>query len=140
MAEVTRKDVEFLFQEEALTEHGKYVMDLFHETISRKKLIKDDVLYTTMKYEIEKKGVNFILNFFFENYGRYIEIRKHKKRNFFVDSNKLLWGKEHKKKKPKDTDWYSKNAYGSLNRLISIIMYELIDSEFDRLKAILETR
>jgi len=139
MAEVTKKDIEFLFQEETLTQHGKYVLDLFHDTIRRKKIRKEDHLYNELRYEVEKKGLNYILTFFFDNVGRYIEIRKHKKRNFFVDTNKLLWGSQNRKRS-KDVDWYSKNAYGSLNRLISILMYELTDSEFARLKSILENK
>lgn len=139
MTEVTRKDIEFLFQEEVLNDHGQYLLNLFYDTIKQKKIRKDDVLYNSLQYDVERKGKNYILNIIFETYGRYIEIRSHKKNKITVDTNKLLWGSRHKNK-PKNVDWYSKNAYGSLNRLISRIMYELTDSEFERLKSILENR
>lgn len=145
MAEFTQKDIEYLFQEEVLSQHGEYLIDLLVDTIEEKNIRVSDDLMDMLRYRTFKDGQNRGLRVNFFTYGRFIEIRKHKKkgRNLMdTNTNALLYKvKENTAKpKPKDTDWYSKNAYGTLNRLISILMYELSDQEVARLKGILQNR
>jgi len=144
MSEISQKDIEFLFQEEVLDQHGEYLMDLFVQTIEEKNIRVTDELMESLNYRIFKEGQNRGLRVNFYTYGRFIEIRKHKKKNasqWKTNTNALLFGvKENRPKKGKDTDWYSANAYGSLNRLISILMNELSSQEVARLKGILQNR
>jgi hypothetical protein len=144
MAEISQKDIEFLFQEEVLSQHGEFLIDLLTETLEEKNIRVTDDLLESLNYQVSRQGQDRILKVNFFDYGRFIEIRKHKTKQqnrMDVNTNRLLWGvKENKLKKGKDTDWYSKNAYGSLNRLISILMNELSKEEITRLKGILENR
>lgn len=141
--DITQKDIEFLFQEEVLDEHGKYLWELFIDTIDEKNIKVSEELLKSINFRIFKEGESRGLRVNFFDYGRFIEIRKHKKRkrnNPEPNTNALLWGIRNNRpeKRMKDTDWYSANAYGSLNRLISILMYELSDTEVARLKGILQ--
>lgn len=144
MAEFSDKDIEFLFQEEVLDQHGEFLMDLFEDSITRKNVRESDELLESIDYKVSKRGKNRVLTIMFEQYGRFIEIRMHKrkKNKFSVNTNQLLWGSKDNsmKKKSKNVDWYSKNAYGSLNRLISMLMNDLSEKEIARLKGILENR
>lgn len=144
--DITQKDIEFLFQEEVLSQHGEYLIDLLVETIEEKDIRVSDELLESLGYSTFKEGESRGLRVNFFIHGRFIEIRKHKKRKgntFDTNTNALLFGihkNRPEKRKMKDTDWYSANAYGSLNRLISILMYELSDTEVARLKGILQNR
>lgn len=143
MDNITQKDIELLFQEEVLDQHGEYLMDLFFETIEQKNIRVTDDLLESLTYRIFREGGNRGLRVSFLVYGRFIEIRRHKrlshKNALSTNTNALLWGiKENNIKKGKDTDWYSANAYGSLNRLISILSNELTNEEVARLKGILK--
>lgn len=142
MSEISQKDIEFLFQEEVLDEHGEFLMDLLLETLEKKNIRESDELMESIDYRIFKEGQDRGLRFKFNVYGRFIEIRKHKKKNVIQpNTNSLIWGmKENRPKKHKDTDWYSANAYGSLNRLYSILSNELTKEEVARLKGILQNR
>lgn len=142
MPEISQKEIDFLFQEEVLDQHGEFLMDLFVETIEQKNLRVSDELMESLNYRVFKEGQNRGLRVNFNVYGRFIEIRKHKKKNTIQPStNALLWGvKENRPKKRKDTDWYSANAYGSLNTLYSILSNELTTEEVSRLKGIIQNR
>lgn len=144
MADITIKDIEFLWQEEVLSQHGEFLIDLFVDTIEEKNIRVSDELMDSLNYSAFREGEDRGLRINFFDYGRFIEIRKHKKRNRMdTNTNQLLWGAKDnsmKKKPAKDVDWYSRNAYGSLNRLIAIVMYELTDQEIDRLKGIIQNR
>ena len=48
--------------------------------------------------------------------------------------------KQNRRAMKKNTQWYAKNMFGGLNRLISRVMYGLSDREIERLKGILENR
>ena len=52
----------------------------------------------------------------------------------------MLWGmRENRKKiKKKDTRWYAKTAYGTINHLISVLSTDFSEEEKNRLKQILE--
>lgn len=143
MAEPTREDIEFLFQEEVLSQHGEFVVDLLQDTLEEKNIIFEGNLHKILDYDTFKRGVQRGLRISFFDYGRFIEIRKHKKQSKMdVNTNRLIWGirENSMKKKPKDTDWYSKNVYGSLNRLIGVLMNEFSDHEIERLKKIIANR
>lgn len=144
MADITQKDIEFLFQEEVLDQHGEYLIDLLVDTIHEKNIRVSDDLLESLSSRTFREGENRGLRVNFLTYGRFIEIRKHrklgKKNRFDTNLNASLFGLKENKPRVKDTDWYSKNAYGSLNRLISILMYELSDQEVARLKGILQNR
>jgi len=143
-------DLELLFIAETLDQHGEYLSDLFTESIEQKNLISDEDsqhLIDSISFKTQY-GNNPKLSFSFPDHGRFIEIRYHKKSTntelWSQDAtNKALWGrhtsgKAKAKKKKKDTRWYARNLYGSMNRLIGILMYELTDQERNRLKSIIE--
>lgn len=143
MAEPTREDIEFLFQEEVLSQHGEFLADLLQDTLEEKNIIYEGDLHDVLDYDTFKRGQQRGLSLSFFDYGRFIEIRKHKRASKMdVNTNRDIWGiKENSmRKKPKDTDWYSKNVYGSLNRLIGVLMNEFSDHEIARLKRILSNR
>lgn len=138
MAEITHEEVKFLFQEKVLKEHGEYLKELFQESIEERNLIDTRDLLTSIRYEVVSNGKNRELHFYFNEYGRFIEINQHKRKRkskFEINTNRDIWGlKENSMKKNKRTDWYSKNAWGSLNRLQGILMYEFTDEVIDDLK------
>jgi hypothetical protein len=143
MVDPTREDIEFLFQEEVLSKHGEFLADLLQDTLEEKGIIYEGDLHDVVDYETFKRGAKrgFRLSFF--DYGRFIEIRKHKRKSKMdVNTNRDIWGiKENTmQRKSKDTDWYSKNVYGSLNRLIGVLMNEFSDQEIKRLKKIIANR
>ncbi|MDD2799374.1 MAG: hypothetical protein PHV20_12350 [Bacteroidales bacterium] len=140
----TNKEIEFLFQQEVLDQHGEYLLDLFVESIEGKNIRMTDELLESLNYKVTRSGNDWVLNVSFFTYGRFLEIRSHKmkkKQKDNVNTNALVWGhKNTMKKKTKNVDWYSKNAFGAMNRLISILMYELGDKERERLVGILKNR
>jgi hypothetical protein len=144
MVEISQKEIEFLFQEEVLSQHGEYLIDLLVDTLEEKNIRVSDDLLSSLNYSVSRQGEDRILKVNFFDYGRFIEIRNHKRkkeRKWEINTNRMIWRmKENKAKKQKNTDWYSKNAYGSLNRLVSILMNELSDHEISRLKNIIENR
>jgi hypothetical protein len=144
MADIQDKDIEFLWQEEVLSQHGEFLMDLFQDTITEKNIRVSDDLMDSLNYSAFREGEDRGLRINFFEHGRFIEIRKHKKRNRMdTKTNETLWNAKDNsmnRKKMKDVDWYSRNAYGSLNRLISIVMNELSTEEMNRLKNIIQNR
>jgi hypothetical protein len=145
-------ELELTFIAEVLDQHGEYLTDLLVDAIESKKLISQedkDHLIESISYDTTKFGINPALVINFPAYGRFIEINYHKrsKNTSLLDqdsANKALWGRSNTKKltrkKKKDTRWYSKNVYGSLNRLIGILMYEFTEEERARLTNILQKR
>lgn len=143
-------DLEFEFILEILDQHGEYLSDLLVESISRKTLIDQGVLVDDIHFRVAKYGQNPVLQFSFLDYGRFIEIRYHSK-----SRNTTLWRDSHREarkailgrqvvsrnfRRKKDTRWYAKNVYGSVNRLIGKLMYEFTEEEKQRLHQILELR
>jgi hypothetical protein len=144
-------ELELLFIAEVLDQHGEFLTDLLVEEIESKSLISDEDrehLLENISYNTSKYGINPVLVISFPAYGRFIEINYHKrsKNTGILDqesANRALWGRQNKQqakrdKKKKDTRWYSKNVYGSLNRLIGILMYEFSEEERARLTNLLE--
>lgn len=146
MASTKYNAIELTWIKDVLDQHGEYLVDLIQETIREKNLIKSGELQESISYKTSMDGNNPKLSLSFISYGRAIEINYHKKsRNtqsmLKPNTNAIVWGsmrKNAKTKKKKDTNFYARNAYGSLNRLIGILMYEFSDYERARIKGILE--
>lgn len=136
------EDIEFLFQEEVLGQHGEYLMDILQEAIEEKNLIDKGILRDSLDYEVVSIGRLKRLSIKFPNYGRYIEIGKHRRRSKMdINTNRDIWGiRENSMRRKKNTDWYTKNAYKSTNRLIGMLMYEFTEQEIARLKRIIANR
>lgn len=143
-------ELELAFIAEVLDQHGKYLADLLIDAIESKSLISDEDkahLIDSIGYDTRNQGINPALILNFPDYGRFIEIRYHKKRSSNSELfdqehlNNAIWGRQNKKskRKKKDARWYARNVYGSLNRLLGILMYEFTDAERERLTKILES-
>jgi len=144
-------EIELLYIAETLDQHGEYLVDLLVSAIEKKTLISDqekEHLIERISSKTTKYGINPALIISFPDYGRFIEIKYHQKRqnSAILDEdsvNSTIWGIRKRKKlikKKKDTRWYAKNAYGSLNRLIGILMYEFTDAERERLSRLIENK
>lgn len=136
------KKLENLFIQEELDQHGEYLMDLLQEAIEEKKLIVTRELMESMYYLVNKREGRNSLALSFFGYGRAIEIRYHLSKNTRKldkpSTNRMLFGMRDKKPtRKKNTQWYSKNVYGSLNRLIGRVMYGMGEQERERLTKIL---
>ena len=141
-ADGTRFDeLELQFIKETLDLHGEYVSDLLYKAIGDKKMVKSGELEAyfenNMPYKVRNTG-SPTLEFTFPTYGRLAEIgyfrSKNSKQWTAPNTNSLLWGIKQKKTKKKDTRFYSKNVWGSLNRLIGILMYEYDEHTMERMK------
>ena len=140
-------EIELLFIERALELHGERLCDALHDQISRKKLIKSSDLLDSIRFSVSKYGIDPVLLISFISYGRAIEIAWHKKsRNTSLfakpNTNVMLWGVHANRKatRKKDTKWYAKTAYGSINRLISVLASDFSEEERKHLKQILTIR
>ena len=140
-------EIQLLFIERALELHGERLCDALHDQISRKKLIKSSDLLGSIKFSVSKYGIDPVLLISFISYGRAIEIAWHKKsRNTRLfekpNTNVMLWGVHTNRKaaRKKDTKWYAKTAYGSINRLISVLASDFSEEEIKHLKQILIQR
>ena len=142
-------DIELEFIAGLLAKHGDYLKELLQSGISSKKLIKEGSLLSGINFGVMKYGQDPALTFSFASYGRFIEIRYHKKslntlrwNRFHAEAKAAIWGRRQDKirgKKKKDTRWYAKTVYGSINELIGHIMYDMTDLELSRLKSIIES-
>lgn len=140
-------DVELLFIERTLEMHGEYLTDLLREEIEKKGLIKDQDLLDSIDFDVRKYGIDPVLLVNFLSHGRFIEIRYHKKSKntsgiFSPNPNTLLWGmrENRKRTKKKDTRWYAKTAYGTINHLLSTLATDFSEEEVKNLKRILQIR
>lgn len=137
--------IEMAWIKEVLQKHGRFLSDLLSKEVAEKQLHQSGSLQHSIAFKTGDYGLNPHLSFSFMSHGRFIEINWHKKsRNSKVlsapNTNELLFGVKSSpvKQKKKNTLWYARNIYGSLNRLIGIIMYELSDEQRARLKAMIE--
>jgi len=135
--EPTRKDIELQFMRNLLQQHGEHLQGLLKEDIDSKKLKITKDLIESFSYSQDDGALGPKLNLSFLGYGRAIEIAWHKRsRNTKELVSKTVWGiKENRPKKQKNTRWYSRNVYGSLNRLIGMVMYELDDATVAHIKS-----
>jgi hypothetical protein len=134
-------EVEKLFVEELLDQHGEYVIDLLADAISDKKLRITDDLIDSLNYKVEHRGDDQVLVISFLSYGRAIEIQYFKSKRMRREAKSE--GKEMaamRRAQKKDTRFYAKNVYGSINRLLGRMSSEYSDQEIARLKGILENR
>lgn len=134
-------DVEKLFVQEILDTHGEYVVDLLADAISDKKLRITDELIDSLAYNVEQRGSDQVLIISFLSYGRAIEIQyfksKRMRREAKADGKDIPAMRRARKK---DTRFYAKNVYGSINRLLGRMSSEYSDQEIARLKRILQNR
>jgi hypothetical protein len=141
-------EIELLFIERTLELHGEMICDRLKEQIEEKNLRISDDLLDSIDFKVSSYGINPVLLISFFAYGRFIEINYFKKRSqnssiFAVNTNSVIWGiKENRKRtgKKKDTRWYAKTAYGTINHLISVLSTNFSDAERDYLKQILTKR
>lgn len=137
-------DTEMLFISEELDQHGEYLSDLFVESIEEKGLIDTEELVDNITYGQSMMGNSPYLFFKFPLHGRFIEINFHRKKNSIQDAidafalTNSIKRRQQAKKKKKDTRWYTRNVYGSLNRLLSRLATNYSQAEIARLKNILE--
>jgi len=134
-------EVEKLFVMEVLDTHGEYIMDLMSESITDKNLRITDELIDSLNYKVEQRGSDYVLSVSFLSYGRAIEIALFKSRRMRREAkagkNEV---KNLRRAKQKDTRFYTKNVYGSINRLLGRMSYEYSKEEIERLKGILQNR
>ena len=139
-------EVQLLFIERSLELHGEMITDLLREQIQQKHLIKSEDLLDSIDFQVSKYGIDPVLLISFFAYGRFIEInwfkRSQNSRQLIANSNRLQWSmrENRKRTKKKDTRWYAKTAYGSINHLIAVLSNDFSDSERDYLKQLLEMR
>ena len=139
-------EVQLLFIERSLKLHGEMITDLLRGQIEQKHLIKNEDLLDSIDFQVSKYGIDPVLLISFFAYGRFIEInwfkRSQNSRKLIANSNRRQWSmrENRKRTKKKDTRWYAKTAYGSVNHLISVLSNDFSDSERDYLKQLLELR
>jgi hypothetical protein len=135
-------DLELLFIKEVLDQHGEYVIDLMQAEIEKKKIRDTDTLLQSLHYKVTNYGIDPVLQISFMSYGRALEIRWHKRsgntKKWVTDTNKVVWGADRKPRKRKNVLFYTRNVYGSQNRLIQILASEFDEHEKARLKSILD--
>jgi hypothetical protein len=126
-----------LFIQDLLEQHGEFLTNLLREVIDSKKLKVTEDLRASLAYSVDKGALGPKLNLSFLGYGRAIEIAYHKRsQNTQQWASKAVWGtNQNRPRKRKNTRWYSRNVYGSLNRLIGMVMYELDDATVAHYKA-----
>lgn len=134
-------DIEVLFIREVLHQHGEFVVDALAEKIESLKLKDTGDLLSSLDYDVSNYGINPVLLISFFSYGRAIEIRWHKMRKnkslFSRNTGKEVWGEQVSRRKRKKTNWYARTAYGSINRLLSVLATEYSEAERERLKGII---
>ena len=139
-----QSDTEQLFLIEILQDHGMFLHGLFVDGLKNAEIKPSGILMSSITYKVDRRGNNFVLSFTFPGYGRALEIRYYKSKNSqlanTIKSNRSLLTKKVKNKK-RDYRWYSKNLYGSQNRLIGRASYRLVEEEILRLKqALIEAK
>lgn len=130
-------EIEDLFVREVLDTHGEYLVDLLQDSIEEKKLRITDKLIDSLDYKVVKRGGNYVLEVSFLGYGRAVEIAWHKSKRM-RRMGEPVSGRELRRAKRKDTRFYARNVYGSINRLLGRMASEYSDAEIARLKGILE--
>jgi hypothetical protein len=141
-------DVELLFIQRTLSEHGEMICDRLKEQIQQKDLRITDKLLDSIDFKVSTYGINPVLLIEFFAYGRFIEINWFKRRSSntlsLVDVvNRGLTTKgsnRRKTAKKKDTRWYAKTAYGTINHLLSVLSTNFSEEEKDKLKLLLQSK
>ena len=130
-----------MFIREVLDQHGEYLYDLLEDEVIRKRLRISDELLESLSYRVSSYGIDPVLQLSFMSYGRAIEIafHKHRKNRAMLQSNtnRDIWGISKKARRKKNTNWYARTAYGSINRLLYILSSEFTEEEKERLRGII---
>ena len=133
-------DTEDLFVREILDTHGEYIVDLLQDSIEQKNLRITDDLLDSLNYKVEKQGSDYVLSISFLLYGRAIEIHFFKSKLLRRDQKDKNEISKIRRAKRKDTRFYAKNVYGSINRLLGRLSSEYTNQEIARLKGILQNK
>lgn len=143
MDDINEKELNFLFIQEELDQHGEWLCDVFIEAIEKQRHIVTGDLEDSINYRVKKSKDNNVLNVQFISYGRAFEIaanRRKQKNRKSINTNSLIWGIKENRKKSTNSRWYAKNMYGGLNRLIGHVMYGMSEEERKRLIGIITER
>ena len=140
MTDDEKKELELLFIEEELSQHGEWLADVLTEAIEKRKLRRTDDLLHSVNYSAFKEGKNPGLRFSFLSYGRAVDIAAYKQNRHKVDTMRDIWGQKQNTMKKKNNRWYARRMYSGYYKLVARIMYGLSDLEIERLKGILENR
>jgi len=134
-------DIEDLFVREVLDTHGEYMLQLMEDSITEKNIRLTDELLDSLAYNVEKRNGDYVLSLSFVDHGRFVEIGYFKSKKMRREATLDGKGsKQLRRKGQKDTRFYAKNVYGSINRLLGRMSSEYSDAEIARLKTILENR
>ena len=144
-------EIEDLFVREVLDTHGEYIVDLLQESIESKKLRLTDELLESLDYKVRKSSNGYSLEVSFLTYGRFIEINFFKskaiRKHYLQEAGDIKRlrisgnsSENFRRLKKKDTRFYAKNVYGSINRLLGRMSSEYSEQEIARLKGILQNR
>jgi len=143
-------ELELAFIDDALDQHGEHIRDLLMDAIEARNLIKEGVLLGGITWRVGRYGINPHLEIMFPDYGRFVDIKGYQARK--QSSNTKHWREsininndllgirskaKPKQKRLKDTKFYSKTVYGTLNELIGKIMYGFTDAEMERMKKVI---
>lgn len=140
MTDDEKKELELLFIEEELSQHGEWLADVLTEAIEKRKLRRTDDLLHSVNYSAFKEGKNPGLRFSFLSYGRAVDIAAYKQNRHKVDTMRDIWGQKRNTMKKKNNRWYARSMYSGYYKLVARIMYGLSDLEIERLKGILVNR
>ena len=133
-------EIESLFVQEMMDQHGEYIMDLLYDDIVSKKLRVTDDLIDSLNYKVNKVSNGYSLEISFLGYGRAIEIQYFKSKTIRREPSAKQDASSIRRTKKKDTRFYAKNVYGSINRLLGRLSSEYSDTEIERLKGILQNK
>lgn len=146
------KEIELKFLEKTLERYGLKLKNVLVSEIDKKELVSKSGnahLKDKIRYEINRTGLTgYSFKLYFPDYGRFIEINYHKSKSIAKSTGLFSKAKGSSglfskavqtnanplRKKRKDTRWYSKSAYGSLNPLIGEIMYGMTDQVQEMLR------
>lgn len=153
------------FIRKQLRKHGYYLVKILSEDIRERDLISNKQNYgrnpdkhrisnkhliDRINFEFKASGESGSLRFIFPAYGRLIEIKFHKARKNKTlvsrpNTDELLYGIRPKSpinkketRRRKDTRWYARNVYGSLNTLIGNLMWGFTNMEAEYWKSVFE--
>ena len=133
-------EIEDLFVREVLDTHGEYIVDLLQDSIEEKKLRITDELLESLDYKVVKREGDYVLQISFLSYGRAVEIQYFKSKRVRRENSEKQKSTDFRLAKKKDTRFYAKNVYGSINRLLGRMSSEYGDQEIARLKGILQNK
>jgi len=148
-------DIEHNFIKWQLQNHGKYVLKIIRESIEELDLKDTGDLYSSLNYNVRanESRSEYVLEISFLGYGRAIEIQYFKsgrlRRELRADGRQPKYqrrdtrtkgqqSKDMRRAKRKDTRFYSKNVYGSINRLIGRLGSEYTEEIKNDIKNYLE--